>query len=346
MKRLLFVTLMLAATCARADYFGDFILGDTITYEYNTLKASDGSDLQRTVAGTPSCIPNGSTTEITAGVSDTGTTAFDSSTGLNKMTVVATSGNGFAAGTDYVCTVRASTLNAVTTSYTVFSFSIENRPPYRNYIKTRGLATADDSTPGKVCFTTNIVINDGDFVGMILWNVTKNEKYVIQSSVGSTDCVNIVPNVHTTESLNDVLYVLNDTPTFVIDVQGGATAALAAYFNGTPTATGGTNLLTFINNAGVSSSWKLSDESAMNGKIGTPAITLASDIANVPNTVVENNGSVSMRCALSMILSSLAGAWSQSGSTITFKDPSNTSTRIVGTLTSTSRSATTLTCPP
>jgi hypothetical protein len=214
MKKAIFcLVALLVASPAFADYFGDFYLGDTINYEYNSLKATDGSDLQRTAAGTPSCVPDGSTTELTAGVTDTGTSAFDSSTGLNKMTVVATSGNGYARGVNYHCSVRASTLNGVTTSYQVFSFSIENRVGSRYKVKTDGTTAAGSSTTtvalGAKISASNI------WNGMLFQDLTTKETAVICATTnnGSSDTLSVA-GLNTAPGTSDSYLILYDNAPF------------------------------------------------------------------------------------------------------------------------------------
>lgn len=108
------------------SYRGDIRLGDTIDLKFTTRRFSTGAPY--TLAGTPAVsayVDNG-TTEITAGI--TLTVDFDSRTGLNNVRVVATSGNGYAAGTNVDLVITAGTVDSVSVAgETIGSFSIEKR---------------------------------------------------------------------------------------------------------------------------------------------------------------------------------------------------------------------------
>src|SRR5262245_32001556 len=108
------------------NYRGDFSLGATIDLKFSTRRFSTGAPY--TLAGSPAVaayVGNG-TTEITAGI--TLTPDFDGRVGLNHVRVVATSGNGFAAGTDVALVLTAGTVDSVSVAgEVVASFSINNR---------------------------------------------------------------------------------------------------------------------------------------------------------------------------------------------------------------------------
>ena len=106
-------------------YRGDIRLGDTIHCKFVTT-TSAGVPTQ--LAGSPviSAYPAASTTQLTAGI--TLTVDFDSVTGLNHVTVVATSGNGYLTATNYELVVTTGTVGGVSVvGYVIGSFSIENR---------------------------------------------------------------------------------------------------------------------------------------------------------------------------------------------------------------------------
>lgn len=89
----------------------DITLGDTIDVKFTTRQFSSGAPF--TLAGTPavSAYPSNSTTQITAGI--TLSVDFDSVTGLNNVRVVATSGNGYAADTEYALVITTGTVDSV-----------------------------------------------------------------------------------------------------------------------------------------------------------------------------------------------------------------------------------------
>lgn len=107
------------------SYLGDIRLGETLDVKFCTVNAS-GAPTQ--LAGTPavSAYPGNSTTQLTAGI--TLTVDFDGVTGLNHCRVVATSGNGYAAATDYILVLTAGTVGGVSVvGYVIGHVSIENR---------------------------------------------------------------------------------------------------------------------------------------------------------------------------------------------------------------------------
>lgn len=89
----------------------DITLGDTFYAMFTTRSFSTGAPAQ--LAGTPvvSAYENESLTQITAGI--TLGVDHDSVTGLNLLTVVATSGNGYEAGKDYALVITTGTVGGV-----------------------------------------------------------------------------------------------------------------------------------------------------------------------------------------------------------------------------------------
>ena len=108
----------------------DYALGSTFDIKFTTRRFSTGAPF--TLAGTPAiaAYPDNSTAEITAGI--TLTVDFDSRTGLNNIRVVATSGNGYAAGSNYSLVITAGTVDSVSVvGEVVGEFSIEAQSPLR-----------------------------------------------------------------------------------------------------------------------------------------------------------------------------------------------------------------------
>lgn len=111
-------------------YRGDIALGSTIDIKFTTRRFSTGAPF--TLAGSPviSAYVDNGTTEITAGI--TLTVDFDSRTGLHNVRVVATSGNGFAAGTNVQLVITTGTVDSVSVvGEVIASFSIESRSGLR-----------------------------------------------------------------------------------------------------------------------------------------------------------------------------------------------------------------------
>lgn len=124
--------LLLSSGPASAQYRGDIALGDTIDFKFTTVSSTGAPT---TIAGTApgvSCYPDNSTTEITAGI--TLSIDFDGRTGMHNVRVVATSGNGYATGTNYECAITGTspTVDSVSVlGYVVGGFSIEKRSGLR-----------------------------------------------------------------------------------------------------------------------------------------------------------------------------------------------------------------------
>jgi hypothetical protein len=346
MKRIVCAALaLLFVAPAFADYVGDFELGVTLDFTiFNTYKATDGSDLQRTVAGTPSCVDGGSTTEITAGVTDTGTTAFDSSTGANKLTIVATAGNGYAAGHNYVCGFRASTLNGVTvSSLNVVSFSIENRYPLKGQILARGTLVAGSTT--SVANVGATLTFSNQYVAREIWNKTTNEKQCITTTTdnGATDTVTFAPNVPVAWSNGDTFWiVIGDAPCYPVTlpaVSGAGGVYVAGYVSAGVADVDsdiGKNSNTFFKNGG-----------ALTGLTIDNVSTLLNNMpASVWNRTLEPNAALSAGCILATSLSILGGVSpGVSAGQQTYKDTSGVSTRWIGTISSGARSNVAIACP-
>ena len=125
------------------SYRGDVALGATIDLKFSTRRFSTGAPF--TLASSPviSAYVDNGTTEITAGI--TLTVDFDGRTGLNNVRVVATSGNGFAAGTNVDLVITVGTVDSVSVVGEVIgSFSIENRSALRPATAGRTLTVESD----------------------------------------------------------------------------------------------------------------------------------------------------------------------------------------------------------
>lgn len=107
------------------SYYGDVALGDTIHIPFDTVNTSG---VPATLAGSPvvSAYPSNSITQLTAGI--TLTVDRDGVTGFHTATVVATSGNGYLAETNYALILTAGTVEGSSVvGYVVGGFSIGNR---------------------------------------------------------------------------------------------------------------------------------------------------------------------------------------------------------------------------
>lgn len=103
---------------------GDFTLGATFDFQWPTSVGG----VPTTLAGSPSLAvyADNNLTEITAGL--TLTVDFDGKTGANNVHIVASTGNGFAAGHNYTIWLMAGTVGGITVApRAIATFSIANR---------------------------------------------------------------------------------------------------------------------------------------------------------------------------------------------------------------------------
>jgi len=103
----------------------DITLGDTIYIRFTTRAFATG--VPTTLAGTPvlSIYEENNLVQITAGVSVTAD--YDSVTGLNQATIVATSGNGYESGKSYDLVITTGTVSSVSVvGEVVGSFTVES----------------------------------------------------------------------------------------------------------------------------------------------------------------------------------------------------------------------------
>ena len=108
----------------------DYALGTTFDLKFTTRKFSTGAPF--TLAGSPviSAYPDNSTTQLTAGI--TLSVDFDSVTGLHNVRVVASGGNGYAAGSNYALVITTGTVDGVSVVGEVIGeFSLEAQSPLR-----------------------------------------------------------------------------------------------------------------------------------------------------------------------------------------------------------------------
>lgn len=125
-------------------YHGNIRLGDTIHVKFTTVNTSG---VPTTLSGTPvvSAYPGNSVTQLTAGI--TLTVDFDGVTGLNDVTIVASSGNGYATATNYALVITTGTVGGSSVvGYVIGSFSIENRAAL---MPTTAARTLDVSATGE-----------------------------------------------------------------------------------------------------------------------------------------------------------------------------------------------------
>jgi hypothetical protein len=224
-------------------YRGDIRLGDTIDIKFSTV---DSTGAPTTLAGSPAVAAyvGNSTTEITAGI--TLSVDFDSRTGLNNVRVVASGGNGFAAGTDVLagghrrhrkqCLGRGLRSRVVLDRETVGAHADDGRAYARRRVHRRGgprlfehpglaelaqllgIVRRGHGAVGyflharfaRAAFSLADDIINGAFI-YIYAGTGAGQSRVIDDFTGSTDTVSVSPNWTTTPD-NTSGYIIFRTP--------------------------------------------------------------------------------------------------------------------------------------
>lgn len=147
-------------------YLGDLKLGDTVHVKFTTVGTS-GAPTQ--LAGSPviSAYPTNNPTQLTAGI--TLTVDFDGVTGLNHVAVVASTGNGYLAATDYTLVITTGTVGGTSVvGYDVASFSIEHRTtPIVDAIlnEPKGTHAIADSVGAMLVITESVALSAAISIG-------------------------------------------------------------------------------------------------------------------------------------------------------------------------------------
>ena len=108
-------------------YYGDFLPGQAIRFEFTTL-STDGSGAAAALGSGDLCVyKDGNTACSTAGLTLTAT--FDSVVGFNQVAILTTAdGTFYSAGSDFVAMLTTGYVGAVSLrGYAVAKFSIANR---------------------------------------------------------------------------------------------------------------------------------------------------------------------------------------------------------------------------
>jgi hypothetical protein len=138
----------------------DITIGETFDVKFTTTEPDTGAPA--TLAGTPvvSAYVGNSTTQITAGI--TLSVDFDGVTGLHNVRVVATTGNGYADGTDVSLVITTGTVDAVSAvGYVIENFTI-GRSAANSAVKPVARATyLNDSTIATLSSQTSFTLTAG-----------------------------------------------------------------------------------------------------------------------------------------------------------------------------------------
>lgn len=212
------------------SYIGDFALGSTFDTKFTTV---DTTGAPTTLAGTPaiSAYADNSTTEITAGI--TLTVDFDSRTGMHNVRVVATSGNGYASGSNYQLVITTGTVGGTSVvGYVVAEFSVEARSALRPTTAGRtldvsatgesGVDWANVGSPtttvgltGTTISTSQVVASVSGAVGSVtgaVGSVTGNVGGNVAGSVASvTNPVSVLTGIKKNQALADFEFLMTDS---------------------------------------------------------------------------------------------------------------------------------------
>lgn len=235
------------------SYRGDISLGATLDVKFTTRQFSTGAPFALSGGAVAAYVDN-STTEITAGI--TLSANFDGRTGLNNVRVVASSGNGFAGGTNVDLVLTAGTVDGVSVAgEAVASFSIANRGGMWDEVLTgathniassagrrlRQLETATTAFSGTISSpTATTVVLDvaasgtDDFYKpglLVIDGVAGIQFRRITSYVGATRTVTVATAFATTPTGGDAAYIIPWATVRVSEIDNDVITA-AAIANG------------------------------------------------------------------------------------------------------------------
>lgn len=165
------------------SYRGDIRLGATLEFTFTTRRFTTGVPFA--LAGTPSieAYQVGSSVPITAGI--TLTVDYSGVTGLNHVSIVASSGNGFATAKDVSVVIAAGTVDSVSVvGETIGSFSIENRSAV---MPTTAGRTLDVTATGAAGIDWNNIENPTTAVNLSGTNIDTDQ--VVASVTGAVGSV-------------------------------------------------------------------------------------------------------------------------------------------------------------
>lgn len=204
------------------SYIGDFKLGSTL-YDYFTSTDPDtGAPIVLTGSPVVSAYEDDSDTQITAGI--TLTASADSVVGLNRLVIVATSGNGYEVGKQYNLVITTGTVDGITAvGYVVSKFSIEKTGlNLSNTTISAGsipaLGIVDSGTLQSATGTTAVLRSAASFANSLVNGATlvltggtgAGQSRVITGYVGASDTATV--DTWTTTPDNTSTYIIFPTP--------------------------------------------------------------------------------------------------------------------------------------
>lgn len=220
---------------------GDFKLGTTI-YDYFTSTDPDtGAPIVLTGSPVVSAYEDDSDTQITAGI--TLSPSADSVVGLNRLVIVATSGNGYEVGKQYNLVITTGTVDGITAvGYVVSKFSIEKTGLNLSNTTTSAgaipsLGIVDSGTLQSATSTTAVIRSAASFANDIVNGCTlvitsgtgAGQSRVITDYVGASDTCTV--DAWTTTPDNTSTYLIFPTPpapsTTTTNIIGNITGSLS-----------------------------------------------------------------------------------------------------------------------
>ena len=210
------------------QYFGDYNKGETVRIPFNTSGA-DGASITIATNGTPKAYVDGSTTEITTGV--TLTEDQDAITGRHFI-VVDTTGSGFTIGSDVDVAIDANTIDGKTVNAWVGKFSLNKKTALTPVV---GLAQA--GAAGSITLPASASSTNDLYKGAIItvvYGTGAGQSRLCTGYVGSTKVASVDPNWAVTPDTTSAHVVTATAPspaTALPDVNtktiGGQTASAA-----------------------------------------------------------------------------------------------------------------------
>lgn len=336
------------------SYLGDFRIGKVVRKMWNS-NAIAGESITRSTNGTVSVYKDGGTTQSTAGVTDT--EDFDSLTGVHLVAVDTSSdGTFYSSGSDFEVVLSAATIDGKTINATLFSFSLENRSAL---ISTTAGRTLDVSSGGEagvdwanvgsptttlnlsgttVKTATDVETDTADIQSRLPAALVSGR---IDSSVGAMASGVLTATAIAADAITDAKVASDVTIASVTGAVGSVTGAVGSVTGNVggsvgSVATGGISAASFA--AGAITSTVIATGAVDADALATDAVTEIA--AGILGATIE--GSYDLSECIKVIAAGMGGKTSVSGSTVTFRNLSDSKNVIVATVVTNERTAVTL----
>jgi len=336
------------------SYLGDFRIGKVVRKMWNS-NAIAGESITRATNGTVSVYKDGGTTQSTTGITDT--EDFDSLTGVHLVAVdTSADGTFYSSGSDFEVVLSAATIDGKTINATLFSFSLENRSAL---IPTTAGRTLDVSSGGEagvdwanvgsptttlnlsgttVKTATDVETDTTDIQSRIPAALVSGR---IDSSVGAMASGVLTATAIAADAITDAKVASDVTIASVTGAVGSVTGAVGSVTGNVggsvgSVATGGISAASFA--AGAITSTVIATGAVDADALATDAVTEIA--AGILGATIE--GSYDLSECIKVIAAGMGGKTSVSGSTVTFRNLSDSKNVIVATVVTNERTAVTL----